>query len=144
MLRFARHRLSPLTVTWPSTSFGLANQLWAVPFTFHLLLYGAASSCQFAKLCQPLPFCHFCISNFVVVADVMNSSCQDMDAVDPHWKWDALIWAISVTNICPAVTLLLQLTPVLTGTVNEKPLLFENSLLELHFILDLFYFLPRF
>lgn len=39
-----------------------------------------------------------------------------MDAVDPLWKWDALIWAISVTNICPAVTLLLQLTPVLTGT----------------------------
>lgn len=46
----------------------------------------------------------------------MNSSCQDMDAVDSLWKWDALICAISVTNICPAVTLLLQLTPVLTGT----------------------------
>lgn len=46
----------------------------------------------------------------------MNSSYQDMDAVDPLWKWDALIWAIYVTNICPAVTLLLQLIPVLTGT----------------------------
>lgn len=114
----------PSRVTWPLRHSCSANRLRSVPCLLCLWLHGAAKiRVCLVKLCKwfsPLSyFAIFALQHFDLWRH-RNFSVDTRKVFVPVQHGKAKMWAITVTNIRPAIALLLQLTAVLMRTESYK------------------------